>query len=463
MRNIKYIGTKPTEDAFFDRTQIIWTPGKVDTVLDDAVATEMLRFAEFEDAGDSRAFVGSISLDPTTGAMQIGGSAPTSAQRASVRAGIGAGGLLKAGRASAIGTSITATGLASWFKQLCLYSEGMLRLATNAGVASNTTTQMVARIATDIQKTTKSDIVFIEGGTNDTAISDALTVQNIVGMYKYAQAIGSSACVVLMPPRSDSTVNRDKIISKKLAVQTYCAENGLVLIDPFRNFVATDGGWLSGASSDGIHPTAAVAREAALDALDQLSPMLQQTWDGLPAMTGVPGAIITTNDFLFDTNMDGAPDGWAGYATNALVTTKTTVAGAIGNVWRMETVGVNGSAVGVAGERVEERTISGLTLAAGTRIAITARVSLEGYDSGIRCHVRCLPNGGSSALALEPTVFSGDLEGAIVWSESVVPGAGSTSILIQFRLVTTGTSTPSVGAVELSEIQIWNLTEMGIV
>jgi len=89
MRNIKYIGTKATEDAFFDRTQIIWTPGKIDTVLDDAVATEMLRFAEFEDAGDSRAFVGAMSIDPTTGAMQIGGIRPTSAQRASVRAGIG--------------------------------------------------------------------------------------------------------------------------------------------------------------------------------------------------------------------------------------------------------------------------------------------------------------------------------------------------------------------------------------
>jgi len=90
MRNIKYIGTKPTEDAFFDRTQIIWTPGKVDTVLDDAVATEMLRFAEFEDAGDSQAVVNGLTLDPTTGAMQIGGAAPTLAQRASVRAGIGA-------------------------------------------------------------------------------------------------------------------------------------------------------------------------------------------------------------------------------------------------------------------------------------------------------------------------------------------------------------------------------------
>lgn len=89
MRNIKYIGTKPTEDAFFDRTQIIWTPGKIDTVLDDAVATEMLRFAEFEDAGDSRAFVGAMSLDPTTNAVKVGGADPTSAQRAGMRAGMG--------------------------------------------------------------------------------------------------------------------------------------------------------------------------------------------------------------------------------------------------------------------------------------------------------------------------------------------------------------------------------------
>lgn len=92
MRNIKYIGTKATEDAFFDRTQIIWTPGKIDTVLDEAVATEMLRFAEFEDAGDAVAgagvAVGALALDPTAG-LQIGGAAPNEQQLAAVRAGIG--------------------------------------------------------------------------------------------------------------------------------------------------------------------------------------------------------------------------------------------------------------------------------------------------------------------------------------------------------------------------------------
>ncbi|MBQ0917446.1 SGNH/GDSL hydrolase family protein [Hydrogenophaga aromaticivorans] len=88
MRNIKYIGTKATEDAFFDRTQIIWTPGKIDTVLDEAVATEMLRFAEFEDAGDAvggaGVAVGAVALTPT--GLAIGGVKPTSAQKTQINA-----------------------------------------------------------------------------------------------------------------------------------------------------------------------------------------------------------------------------------------------------------------------------------------------------------------------------------------------------------------------------------------
>lgn len=91
MRNIKYIGTKATEDAFFDRTQIIWTPGMIDTVLDEAVAAEMLRFAEFEDAGDAFAgagvAVGALAITPT--GMTVGGAALTAEQKAVARAGMG--------------------------------------------------------------------------------------------------------------------------------------------------------------------------------------------------------------------------------------------------------------------------------------------------------------------------------------------------------------------------------------
>ena len=53
MRNIKYIGSKPRETAFSDRTGYVWTAGAVHTILDDALAKEMLKFSDvFQDAGD---------------------------------------------------------------------------------------------------------------------------------------------------------------------------------------------------------------------------------------------------------------------------------------------------------------------------------------------------------------------------------------------------------------------------
>jgi len=92
VKNIRYIGTDAICKAFFHQTGIIWTPGMTATVLDDRVADQMTKYVSvFEDAGDSQAVVNGLTLDPTTGAMQIGGAAPTSAQRASVRAGIGVG------------------------------------------------------------------------------------------------------------------------------------------------------------------------------------------------------------------------------------------------------------------------------------------------------------------------------------------------------------------------------------
>lgn len=69
MRNIRYIGTKPTSNAFYDETGIVWTPGKVDTVLDDEVALRMLMHPDvFEDAGDVHVESIVISTDAPSGA-----------------------------------------------------------------------------------------------------------------------------------------------------------------------------------------------------------------------------------------------------------------------------------------------------------------------------------------------------------------------------------------------------------
>lgn len=92
MRNIRYIGNSAVNKAYYQQTGIIWTPGKVDTVLDDKVAAEMLLHPDvFEDAGDSTAVPDGAdnALALTDTGLTKGGLALTSSQAAVMRAGLG--------------------------------------------------------------------------------------------------------------------------------------------------------------------------------------------------------------------------------------------------------------------------------------------------------------------------------------------------------------------------------------
>lgn len=74
MQNIRYIGSKAREDAYSDRTGIVWTPGMVETVQDELVAMEMIRHVDvFEDAGD--ASLAAIS-EAVTGALEVASRGP---------------------------------------------------------------------------------------------------------------------------------------------------------------------------------------------------------------------------------------------------------------------------------------------------------------------------------------------------------------------------------------------------
>lgn len=73
MQNIRYIGSKPQEDAYFAETGIIWTPGLVSTVLDEVVAQRMLEHPDvFQDAGDADI----AALDGRMDAVEAGGGGP---------------------------------------------------------------------------------------------------------------------------------------------------------------------------------------------------------------------------------------------------------------------------------------------------------------------------------------------------------------------------------------------------
>ena len=417
-------------------------------------------YTENMDGGPSHPEANNLEVGPT--GLRKGGAALTAGEMQAVRAGVGSMGRVRGGRSACIGDSITAYGGQSWFNNFCIRSGGLVRRAINAGLAGNSTAQMVARIAADIPKSSKVETIFVQGGTNDhiNGINTAATVKNVIGMALYAGAIGCDAVIVLLPPRSDTAEQRDQSAARRLAVRAAAAASDIVLIDPWINMVAADGGWLAGLATDGVHPTNITAAAAGTEAANQMRAYLRAGWNGLHAMTGVPGAVITTDDFFPDSDANGLPNAWIGYGT--LVATRTTVAGAVGNNFRMTTAGLNSGGSPVADIAVHERALSGLTLASGDRIAISAKVNFSGYDSGLRFTLRANPTGGANAIALEPTGFAGDLVDGVVWAESVISGAGATALTFQATLQSTTTSPPSAGHAEISQLQVWNLTQMGL-
>lgn len=404
------------------------------------------------------------TLTPGEGETPVYATRDTSGAVTGLSAGGGAvlnmyAGKLRGGRAGAIGDSITFNDASSWFHHLCNLSNGRIRRAINAGVAGNTTAQMVARIVAVLPKTQNLDLIFITGGTNDaaSAVPLATTMQNVLGMALYARSIGADVVLVNIPPKDTNTAAALAIRAGYVALS---AAHNIPLIDPWSTMIDADGTWISGMSGDGIHPGTDTTITVAPGLWAQISPLLSDScWNGLDAISGMPGALVTTDHFFVDTDANGTPNGFTGYAIGGLVSVSTTTPGDVGNKFKISTSGLNSSAAPVAGEWVAERTIT-TTAAEGDRLAVSARVSISGYETGIQAHVRTT---SPSALAIEPSYFRGNLDDAIVWAELTVGAGGITSIKLTIRLVTTGTVTPSVGFVEVSQMQIWNLTAMGIV
>ncbi len=86
IRTLTYVGPKATEDAYFDRTGVIWTPGKSAAVLDEFTANEMLDYPNlWKETRD----VVALTLDPSAGLLS-GGAALTPSQAEQALAGFGA-------------------------------------------------------------------------------------------------------------------------------------------------------------------------------------------------------------------------------------------------------------------------------------------------------------------------------------------------------------------------------------
>lgn len=181
---------------------------------------------------------------------------------------------------------------------------------SNEGIAGNTTEQMIDRLATDIPDT--ADAVLIMEGSNDAGagLTPGEHYANMAAIVDHFAARGIVPILVAPPPRSGSVA-----LTTAYHAATYLValDRGINIFDPWLDSVETDGDWVSGADSDGIHPTHATSQTAAAnlaaqilgtDAAPQFAPRSNSA--------GTAGYCLSGGNcfMLSDSNSDGTPDGW---------------------------------------------------------------------------------------------------------------------------------------------------------
>ena len=146
---------------------------------------------------------------------------------------------------------------AAWGAMTCVLSNQRLNYLGNAGVAGNTTTQMLARIQTDVLAL-NPQVVTVLGGTNDLTGSVAFATWsgNIKTIAKTLRAAGIRVILCTIPPRGNTTYLATQVTWNRW-LKAFAQANGYDLLDFFGLLVdPTTGMYKTGYDSgDNLHPS----------------------------------------------------------------------------------------------------------------------------------------------------------------------------------------------------------------
>lgn len=223
-----------------------------------------------------------------------------------------------------IGDSIDqgATVGTSWWNETCRLSGQRMRQYVNAGVGGNTTTQMLARIQTDIiALNPRPDVCVIGGCTNDFGndISAATTQQNYIDMVSALRTAGIRPAIRNCPSNNNAgtgqfntiALRRQGVLDHNSWLQSYCASEGIHLFDVFAP--TYDGSGLSTSlSDDGTHFNSAGCHVAALYVSQRLPDYFRTA--AVPYLTALSvdaNNLFVNGIFVGDTNADGLANNWS--------------------------------------------------------------------------------------------------------------------------------------------------------
>lgn len=160
----------------------------------------------------------------------------------------------------------------SWFYRLLDDTDGVVQyggmVAENGMTTSWMAEQAVSALALG------PDLLIVHGGTNDVSgeIDPAYVVGNLQRIKDAADAYGVAMAVCTLPPRSDPLADA-RAVAVSQAIRTWAEQEGVILLDTGAPLRDPLGGWRSGYSADGLHPTpeaAVLMARVAAEALRQI-------------------------------------------------------------------------------------------------------------------------------------------------------------------------------------------------
>lgn len=160
----------------------------------------------------------------------------------------------------------------SWFYRLVDDTDGVVRYGGMVAENGMTTSWMAGQAYNALAL--GPDLLVVHGGTNDVSgeVDPAYVVANLQRIKDVADTYGVPMAVCTLPPRDDPMADA-RAIAVSDAIRAWAAVEGVILLDTGEPLRDPLGGWRSGYSNDGLHPTpeaAVLMARAAAEALRQI-------------------------------------------------------------------------------------------------------------------------------------------------------------------------------------------------
>lgn len=333
----------------------------------------------------------------------------------------------------------------SYLNHWSMLSGGRFIQMANRGIGGNTTSQMLTRFQDDVLSL-KPDWVLVAGGTNDlttTGIPRAL--RNLSTMWDMATDAGAGAIACLIPAKNtqDNDVQRMNYM-----IRTEAEKRGVPIIDLYTPTVdPASGVWKTGLSDDGVHPNAAGALAIAQYLNTNSSGIFPYTPFLLRSSGGTLN-LVTNGTFIGDANADGVADNWTSTGqttvfTPSLITNDSAITGNWQQLNRTVTTGG-----GYLVQSITTGYAAGDLLEFACRLDVTSPAASFSGKVGVDINV---------TGAMEAGIFNitAPISG-VVRGRFRVP-AGTTSVRPILSTQTAGT-----GVMKFAQVQIVNLTELGV-